>query len=238
MREVRVGELLLEHPQLDRERDEPLLRAVVQVALQPPALVDARLEDAHPRGVDLRPRLGALQRQRHQLGEPRQAGLGVRPERADRRHQHEPPDPPARDDRRGDGRVEAVGAHQLRGAPAHVGVVLDPRGLAGAGDDRGQPVAVGERDRRADDEAARVVLVGPAPDRPRLPAVVADRRRRAHVAAAARPPRRRPGRRPPARARTPRASRPAAAPTAPRPAARAPRTPRRRAPSRSGRRRA
>ena len=180
-RGVGVAELLLEHPQLDGERDQPLLRAVVQVALQPPALGHARLEDAHPRRVDLRPRLGALQRQRDQLGEARQAGLGVRAERADRRDQHEPPDPPARHDRRGDRGAEAVGAHQLRGAPAHVRVVLDPRGLAGARDDRGQPVAVGERDRGADDEAARVVLVGPAPDRPRLPALVADRRRRAHV---------------------------------------------------------
>ena len=37
-RRVRVAEALLEHPQLHGERDEPLLRAVVEVALQPPAL--------------------------------------------------------------------------------------------------------------------------------------------------------------------------------------------------------
>ena len=48
-RRVGLAEALLEHPQLHGERDEPLLRAVVQVALQPPALGHARLEDAHAR---------------------------------------------------------------------------------------------------------------------------------------------------------------------------------------------
>ena len=72
-------------------------------------------------------------------------------------------------------------AHQLGRVAADVAVVLDPRGPAGARDDRGQPVAVGQRHGGADDEAAGVVLVGPAADRPRLPALVADRRRRAHV---------------------------------------------------------
>jgi hypothetical protein len=35
-----------DHPQVDRDRDEPLLRAVVQVALQPTALCVAGLDDA------------------------------------------------------------------------------------------------------------------------------------------------------------------------------------------------
>ena len=48
-RRVRVAQLLLQHPQLDGDRDQPLLRAVVQVALEPPALGDARLEDADAR---------------------------------------------------------------------------------------------------------------------------------------------------------------------------------------------
>ena len=40
-------------PDLQTERHESLLRAVVQVALQPAALLVARLHDAHARGLDL-----------------------------------------------------------------------------------------------------------------------------------------------------------------------------------------
>ena len=41
-------------PELDAERDEALLRAVVQVTLEPPALGVARCDDALPRGPQLR----------------------------------------------------------------------------------------------------------------------------------------------------------------------------------------
>ena len=47
-RRVRVAEALLEHAQLHRERDEPLLRAVVEVALQAPALGHARPRGSAP----------------------------------------------------------------------------------------------------------------------------------------------------------------------------------------------
>ena len=40
-----------EEPELDRERDEPLLGAVVQVALEPPALGVAGADDARARPV-------------------------------------------------------------------------------------------------------------------------------------------------------------------------------------------
>ena len=44
------GRVLLEHraddPQVERDRHEPLLCAIVQVALEPPALGVARLDDA------------------------------------------------------------------------------------------------------------------------------------------------------------------------------------------------
>ena len=46
--EPRLGE-----PERQRERDEPLLRAVVQVALEPPALGVARLDDARTRAAQL-----------------------------------------------------------------------------------------------------------------------------------------------------------------------------------------
>ena len=51
-------------PQVERDRHEPLLRAVVQVALEPPALGVAGLDDARARrgqllvGVGVRERLG------------------------------------------------------------------------------------------------------------------------------------------------------------------------------------
>ena len=47
-----VVQLLLEDAQLERERDEPLLRAVVQVALQPLPLLLACFEDARPRSAN------------------------------------------------------------------------------------------------------------------------------------------------------------------------------------------
>ena len=47
-REPRLGE-----PKRQRERDEPLLRAVVQVALEPPPLGVARLDDARARPAQL-----------------------------------------------------------------------------------------------------------------------------------------------------------------------------------------
>ena len=49
---IRV-ELALGEPQRERERDEPLLGAVVQVALQPPALLRAGLDDARAGGAQL-----------------------------------------------------------------------------------------------------------------------------------------------------------------------------------------
>ena len=59
---VRVAvELLLEQAQLERERDQPLLCAVVQVALQPLALALAGLDDPRARPAQLlepRPQLG------------------------------------------------------------------------------------------------------------------------------------------------------------------------------------
>src|SRR3712207_7719953 len=44
-----VAQLRLGDPQRERERDEALLRAVVQVALDAPPLGVAGLDDAHPR---------------------------------------------------------------------------------------------------------------------------------------------------------------------------------------------
>ena len=71
----------LDQPQVERERDEPLLRAVVQVALEPPALGVAGLDDARARRRQLLVRVGVRQRLRDELGEvaqPLLVALGER----------------------------------------------------------------------------------------------------------------------------------------------------------------
>lgn len=72
------GELLLQYAQLDGERDQLLLRVVVQVALQLLVLGHAGFEDVGARGVELRARFGALECECEQLGEVGQVAFGVR----------------------------------------------------------------------------------------------------------------------------------------------------------------
>ena len=104
----RVGELLagpLEvgvvgmaaggQPQHQRQRDEPLLRAVVEVALQPPPLGVARRDDAGARRRELLARLGVRQRLRRQLGEVGDPLLGVGRERLAGPSTRRPPRPTA-----------------------------------------------------------------------------------------------------------------------------------------------
>ena len=55
-----LGDLVLRDPQRQRERDEPLLGAVVEVALEPAALLQARLDD--PRAGTAQRRLQPLSR--------------------------------------------------------------------------------------------------------------------------------------------------------------------------------
>ena len=62
--------------QLQRERHEPLLGAVVQVALQPPALGVAGLHDARARARELLVGVGVGQRLGDELGEVAQPMLG------------------------------------------------------------------------------------------------------------------------------------------------------------------
>ena len=54
----------------------------MEVALEPAALGHAGLEDAHARRVELRARLGALERERDELREAGEPVLGVGAERA------------------------------------------------------------------------------------------------------------------------------------------------------------
>ena len=74
----------LDHAQLQRERHEPLLGAVVEIALQPPALGVAGLHDARARASELVVGVGVGQGLRDELGEVRQAPLrAARPGRSD-----------------------------------------------------------------------------------------------------------------------------------------------------------
>ena len=70
-------ERALGEPQLQRERDEALLGAVVEVALQPAALGVAGLDDARARGGQLVVRIGVRERLRDEVGEVAQALLGA-----------------------------------------------------------------------------------------------------------------------------------------------------------------
>jgi hypothetical protein len=75
---VRIpGEAVLGEPDRQRQRVQPLLRSVMEVALETPALGVTRLNQPCPRGGELLPRIGVRQRLRDQLGEAREALLGA-----------------------------------------------------------------------------------------------------------------------------------------------------------------
>ena len=57
------------HPQLQRERHDVLVRALVQAALEPPARLVAGLQQPHARGRELLPPALVGDRLRDQLGE-------------------------------------------------------------------------------------------------------------------------------------------------------------------------
>ena len=97
-------QLRLRDAQLDRDRHEMLLRAVVEVALQPAPLLVARpRHEPRARRDQVRAGLRARDRQRHQLAERAQPALGVvrerllardrdrAPQRARRRRSAPPP---------------------------------------------------------------------------------------------------------------------------------------------------
>ncbi len=153
----RRRDLGLDEPQPDRDRDEPLLGAVVQVALDAAALGVAGLDDAQPRGGELVARLRARDGQRDQLGERLQAVLRPRRQRlglaqpGDQR----PPRGSGHADRHGDARPEPVLAHPDRERAVEA-LVVDPGGRTRAPHGAGRPL--GQLERVAEDE----VVVGRA----------------------------------------------------------------------------
>ena len=68
----------LRRPHLERQRDELLLRAVVQVALDPPPGRVRGGDDPRAGGVELGAAVGVRDRRRDDLGEFAQAPFGVR----------------------------------------------------------------------------------------------------------------------------------------------------------------
>jgi hypothetical protein len=75
-----LAEGFLGDSQVHREGDEPLLRAVVQVALESSALGHACFDDACARGGQLVVCFGALERERDEVREVGQTLLRVRRE--------------------------------------------------------------------------------------------------------------------------------------------------------------
>ncbi len=171
-----VVEPRVRKPQLQRQRDESLLGAVVEVALEPAALRVALAHDPRARLDELRACLGALERQCDELGEVVEPALGIGAERllGRRGDEHHPPGATADDDRCPDTRAVTRLVHAPGGLAAHTGIVVDPRRPAGPGDDRREAVAVRQRHHGAGLEVADLAR-GPAADGGCRVAVEADR---------------------------------------------------------------
>ena len=112
--------------QRDGEPHEPLLRAVVQVALQPAPLCVAGGDDPRPRGRQLLARLRVRERLRHELRERADAVLVAGCERIlHRRDDDRAPELAADDDRGPHAGPEAELVQPLGERARHHGVVVD-----------------------------------------------------------------------------------------------------------------
>ena len=134
------GQHALAGSQGERDRDEALLRAVVEVALEPAALGVAGLDDARARGGQFAARLGVGERQRDELREVRDPLLRALRERRlpHRRDDHRSPQPPAEHDRRAHRRAQPELAQQLGHRAGDALVAVDPLRPAAVVDHRSQ----------------------------------------------------------------------------------------------------
>ena len=158
-------ELSPDDAQPEGDRDEPLLSAVVQVALEPPALGVADLHDARSRSGQLLVGVGVGQCLRDEVGEvaePLLETFAQRLVRRRRRRQHTPKPAADADRRRYAGSV-ADASHGGRERPVHLLVALHALRLAAADHLRDEGVAV-EVELRADRKARRAVLAPGADD--------------------------------------------------------------------------
>jgi hypothetical protein len=122
------GELRPREAQLQRHGDERLLRAVVEVALQAPALLVADHHQPGAGGDEIGARLGARHRQRDELAERGEAVLGLGRQRVLAADRDRAPQVPADDDRRRRRRAVAALEHRLGGLPREHAPVVHPRG--------------------------------------------------------------------------------------------------------------
>ena len=143
---------------MQREGDEPLLRAVVQVSLEAAAFGVARLDDAGPRRRELLARVRVRERLRHELRKIQQALLRLAGKRlrVGRRGHDQAPEAPAEVDRCSDRRPVAAPLHS-RERIVEV-LVVRPLGLA-------RPVDARRRCRRRAQRSRRpnVAPLGHAP---------------------------------------------------------------------------
>ena len=114
--------------QLQRDGHQALLRAVVQVALEPAALLVAHHHEPRARRDEILARLRAGDRERDQLAERAEAVLRVGRERLLAADRDGAPKRPGDDDRRRGGRPVAAVEHRLRRLAAEDAPVVDARG--------------------------------------------------------------------------------------------------------------
>src|SRR5262245_52509507 len=156
----------LDKPELKRERDESLLRAVVQVSLQPASLAVGRLDDPRARVRELPVRVSVRQRLRHELGEVREPTLGAvwESRAANCGCDERAPDLPAKLDRCRGRRPVAEVPHAFDKGPPKIVVAVNPLWLARLAyrrEDSGSTKAHA----RADGECKRAALTPRADER-------------------------------------------------------------------------
>ena len=154
-------------PQGERERDEALLGAVVQVPLELAALLVACLDDARARCLQVLTRLCARHSERSQLAERHQPRLAVRRQLLAGGDRDRAPRDAADEDRRRDRRAVTNSEHRPRHVRVDRRVVLDAcrqPGIAGAAN---RCVLVGE-DAVADAEDAGAIAIVAPHDRGRV----------------------------------------------------------------------
>ena len=178
----RVRHLVAQHPQRQPGAHQPLLRAVVEVALEPPALVVGGAHEPRARLEQPLVGVGARDRQRGQPGEPGQAFLGVLRQRlaVEGGDDERAPDRVLDRDRRGGAGPEPDRPHGLPHVPLRVRVLVEARRQPRVAHEaqRASPAQLEAQPRRQH----RARVVAPAPDDHGAAAIEAHDRPRAHAA--------------------------------------------------------
>ena len=173
-------ELRLRHAEEERRRDEPLLGTVVQVALEPPALLVAGPHDPRARRLQILTCLRARDRERDEVAEGGEPHLGVGRQRVGAADRDRTPERAGDDDRRRYRRAVADPQHQLLVLALGRAPVVDPGGQAGFAR---VPDQRGLLDEQASAERERIdpVAVEARDDRGGVVALVAPDGRRVHL---------------------------------------------------------